>query len=255
MPGKQRIIIDFNKIYDSNSNGQFKIIENAGRDINHKLFVKIKFINTGTECIVRYDNVLSGEVYDEQFGIEFNKIFYSLNYGPYYITEYVGKRPIANRTKRFVSIRFLNTGFEYDVDLDAARFGNVKDYSLDHNEYGIKRKDFENNEIEYRKLIEKILKSRWNNIMARCYNKNDTCYSRYGAIGVSVCDYWKNFDNFLYSIQFIPNYSKFYDDPFNYQIDKDFLQQNIPIENRVYSPETCIFLTISENNKFRRNKK
>ncbi|MBR6289477.1 MAG: hypothetical protein IKR19_09080 [Acholeplasmatales bacterium] len=246
MSGKPRIQIDFNKIYESNSCGPFKIIENLGRDSNHRLFVKVKFINTGTERIVRYDRVQSGEIYDELFGIEFNRVFYSLNYGPYYIVDYAGKRPIAGRTKRFVSIRFLNTGFEYDVEIDSARFGNVKDYSLDPQECGIKKEDFDN-DIEYNEIIKKILKSRWTNIMARCYNPKDTTYYNYGALGVTVCEYWHTFNNFLESVVNIPYYTKFYHNPYKYHLDKDYLQQNIPVSQRVYSPQTCMFLSIIDN--------
>ena len=32
-----------------------------------------------------------------------------------------------------------------------------------------------------------------------------------------------------------------------YELDKDYLQQNIPIENRIYSPETCMFITKADN--------
>lgn len=61
MAGKPRIEIDYNTIYQSNSCGPFKIIENMGRDERSRLFVKVKFLETGTEKITRYDIAMDGE--------------------------------------------------------------------------------------------------------------------------------------------------------------------------------------------------
>lgn len=36
----------------------------------------------------------------------------------------------------------------------------------------------------------------WNNMIMRCEDKNIPLYERYGARGITVCDEWKNFDNF-----------------------------------------------------------
>lgn len=56
------------KVFHSNSFGDFKIIEHVGwtEDMKYRL-VKIKFIKTGTERIVRYDDAINGEVKDTTF--------------------------------------------------------------------------------------------------------------------------------------------------------------------------------------------
>ena len=36
----------------------------------------------------------------------------------------------------------------------------------------------------------------WNGIRMRCNNINDTCYSKYGGRGISICDKWLTFENF-----------------------------------------------------------
>ena len=78
----------------------------------------------------------------------------------------------------------------------------------------------------------------------RCYNKKDHNYIRYGAKGVKVCDRWHNFENFVNDIKYLPNYNLWNLYGGNiYDLDKDFLQQNIPVENRIYCPEGCCFLT------------
>lgn len=64
------------KIFHSNNYGDFKIIEDMGfadSDNNHKYrLVKIKFTNTGTERIVRYDDVSTGEVKDTYFNNKYD---------------------------------------------------------------------------------------------------------------------------------------------------------------------------------------
>lgn len=37
----------------------------------------------------------------------------------------------------------------------------------------------------------------WGRMVKRCYNKNDSSYSRYGGRGISVCKRWLIFENFL----------------------------------------------------------
>lgn len=38
----------------------------------------------------------------------------------------------------------------------------------------------------------------WNNMLARCYNKNNHKFPRYGARGIDVCDRWRHsFENFF----------------------------------------------------------
>lgn len=37
----------------------------------------------------------------------------------------------------------------------------------------------------------------WGNVLSRCTNPNVPAYDRYGARGVTVCDRWLTFENFL----------------------------------------------------------
>lgn len=39
--------------------------------------------------------------------------------------------------------------------------------------------------------------SSWKSMNGRCKNKNDPSYNRYGGRGISVCDRWNNFENFI----------------------------------------------------------
>lgn len=239
MAGKPRININYNKVYYSNSSGPFKIIENLGRDERSKLFVKIQFLETGTIKNIRYDLTMAGKVVDDLYNINFNKIYNSIYYGTFKIIKYIGRN---NESKRMVRIKFTNTGYENNVLLNFALSGRVKDYSLN-----FKNISKSISTIEYDEYILNILKNRWNSMMQRCYNSNDSKFSEYGALGITESERWKTFDNYISDIYLVKNFNKFYNYPNIYQLDKDYLQLNIPKSNRIYSTSTCIFLSIYDN--------
>lgn len=232
--------IDYNKIYQSKYCGPFKIIKDLGKLKNNTRYVLIRFIETGTEKATQYSNVNRGYINDPLHGIDFNKIYTSMYSGPFQIISYIGK---DKKSRRIVRIKFLNTGYEYNTRLEAVRNGTVKDNSLKYEE----RKIIANSEEQYMELIMLALQSRWRLMMKRCYDKNKDNYSDYGELGVTVCERWHNMNNFVLDCIHLPNFKKFYYNPELYQLDKDFLQQNIPKQQRIYSPETCIFLYYGDN--------
>ena len=83
--------------------------------------------------------------------------------------------------------------------------------------------------------------------MQRCYNPNDNHYPDYGKIGVTVCDRWKDVNNYISDVMLLENFNYFYNFPMYYHLDKDYHQQNIPKSQRIYGPGTCIFLSIYDN--------
>ena len=245
MAGRPQINdLDFDKIYHSNSYGDFKIIENCGRDERSRLYVKIKFLETGSEKIVRYDIAMAGRVRDEMSDIDFDKIYMSNYYGPFKSIAYLGRPDPKDKSKKVVRIRFLNTGYEYNVKLKVALSGMVKDKTISYHDRQISYEPFTQ---EYDNVISTILYGRWKGMMSRCYNPNDHNYPAYGEIGVSVDPYWHDFDNYIFSLPILPGYMNFYLEPEKYHLDKDYIQMNIPKEKRIYSPKTCMFLSMYDN--------
>lgn len=89
----------------------------------------------------------------------------------------------------------------------------------------------------------------WRNMINRCYSGNYPTYAN-----VTVCERWLVYANFLEDLPFIENYEWWLENP-NQRIamDKDLKQQGI--ENKVYSLETVMFVSASENSKEVRNRK
>ena len=128
--------------------------------------------------------------------------------------------------------------------MDNAIHHRVKDKSLANISH-----DFDPNRIpNYNEYIVGLLKMIYKHMMDRCYNNSINKFKNYGNIGICVCDRWKNdVNNFIYDCMNLPGYSKFYNRPYLYQLDKDYLQLNIPKSIRIYSPETCMFLYYQDN--------
>jgi hypothetical protein len=82
------------------------------------------------------------------------------------------------------------------------------------------------------------LYSIYNNIIARCYDTKAVNYGRYGGVGVTVCDEWKDdfvsFYNWCMANGWKPGL----------QIDKDIIGNSL-----IYSPNMCCIVTREENNQ------
>ena len=228
---------DFNKIYQSNSFGPYRILEYTER-VNSRKMVVIEFLETGCRKVVREEAAVVGAVKDDLYGIDFNKIYYSNLYGPFKIIQFAGRN---EEGRRLVRIQFLNTGNEKIITHKAAMLG----YAVDS---GALKDPLDptilDNQDAY---IYGLLKGVWKNMVSRCNNINDPQYKFYGALGVRVCDEWSNRDNFLISVRSVLQFDKYYNNPYGYQLDKDYLQQDIPKNLRIYSPQTCIFLSNQDN--------
>lgn len=87
----------------------------------------------------------------------------------------------------------------------------------------------------------------WQGIKRRCYNPNDSAYERYGGIGIVICAEWKNNPKAFYDWALSNGYEK------GLQIDKDRLSKELNVNPPMYSPETCEFVTPSQNSRSRKS--
>lgn len=86
----------------------------------------------------------------------------------------------------------------------------------------------------------------WKNVIQRCYNRKIHKYKPEYK-DKSVCEEWQNYANFKiwYDEHYVPDGNNQLD------LDKDLLVQG----NKVYSPETCVFLLHYQNTMFERSAK
>ena len=98
---------------------------------------------------------------------------------------------------------------------------------------GMEQGEYDSKSISY---------STWRHMLDRCYNKNEYRYKYYGLVGVGVCEEWKTYK--LFKEWFDENYYEVLNDKMN--LDKDILIKG----NKVYSPETCIFVPSKINKLF-----
>ena len=85
------------------------------------------------------------------------------------------------------------------------------------------------------------LYDRWRDMLRRCYDKDCKLYHVYGGSGVTVCDEWKYFPNFVRDIENKENCEKLKETHSNpkdrYELDKDLIKKG----NKIYCNEyTCI---------------
>jgi len=85
----------------------------------------------------------------------------------------------------------------------------------------------------------------WARMKYRCNNKNNSAYKWYGAKGTSVCKEWDDsFENFKkWALE--NGYKE------DLVLDKDILCGKHGIFPKIYSPDTCLWITVSENSKER----
>ena len=164
---------------------------------------------------------------------------YDGKYGKYQIIDEAG---YTGKDKNFV-VKFLNTGYVTEAGYNCIRHGNVKDKLVPTvSDIGFIGSDIVVTDEKYYTYYRS-----WSDMIDRCYNIFDPMYYAYGEIGVTVDPRWYNFTTFYNDCQLLPNYLKKQQYPDRYQLDKDYLQFDIPKEKRIYSRGTCIWISDIDN--------
>jgi hypothetical protein len=78
----------------------------------------------------------------------------------------------------------------------------------------------------------------WSHILTRCLNSNNKDYPRYGGRGITICERWMNFENFLEDMGIPPTDL--------HSIDRERVNGN-------YEPGNCRWATAKEQARNRRN--
>lgn len=86
----------------------------------------------------------------------------------------------SKRKARFGLYECIKCGNHFKAQIQEIKRGNVKSCGC-----------LKNNHTSHR------LYNTWNNMIHRCSNPKVNCYDKYGGAGITVCERWKNFNNFI----------------------------------------------------------
>lgn len=239
-----------NKIYKSNGFGNFEVFDDfiirrtktKGTSIRK---YRIKFLDTCYYSYAAISDIKKGCVRDLTYPIKdlLGKELNSTQDGKIIVLpEVLFNEKIKRNTYK---VKFLDTGNLRFFTKKEILTGKVKDL--------YKPRIFDVACIGKASKKENYkLYSIWYQMISRCYNKNHKRYKEYGGKGVTVSKEWHCFENFLntvidvenYNLEMISNTKK------GLNLDKDFLQLNK--ENKIYSKETCVFVTNIMNQRIRK---
>ena len=153
-------------------------------------------------------------------------------------------------TSLYVDIYFPYTDNYMCVPYKKLLSGNIKDRSINTIFDGLAKlgNDYDRY-MSIDKELTTVLYKRWKFMIYRCYKTDHKSAKSYSEKGVTVCDRWLNFSNFCYDAERLPGYTRQGVISGELTLDKDSKQTHI-YENRVYSQDTCVWLTRTEQQRY-----
>jgi hypothetical protein len=140
-------------------------------------------------------------------------------------------------------VKFTNSGYETKSSITTISNGLIRDY-LNPSIFGVGMLGYAS------KINNKIAYSKWYSMLDRCYNPAYVGYKFYGGNGITVCDRWFRFDYFLEDIPKIDGYNEELFLHKKLHLDKDIKQ--FDMEFKIYSLDTCMFVSQKENELYRK---
>lgn len=158
-------------------------------------------------------------------------VFVSDKYGEYTVVEY--SHSDRSYRKHYYVI-FTNTGYKEEFNANTIMNGKAIDY-MAPTVHGI-------GYLGARAKSNPRVSKTWRSMIRRCYGFHSSSHI---YRNVEVCDRWLNFQNFAEDYRHIDGYSEYEFENGKLVLDKDLKQ--IDEVNKVYSLETCAFISSSEN--------
>lgn len=200
--------------------------------LNESRLIKVN----GKSMYIRYFYLESKDNKNDYIG----KTFETKSFGKVLV---IGVCEKTEKKKKYL-IQFMDTLNYYKSDGGQLKKGQIRDV-YKKTVYGVGYLGDKN----YSNMAKET--SMWRDMISRCYNVKDQRYNSYGKIGMRVDERWHSLSTFLSDIKQLENYEKYVNSNRKYNLDKDKKQLNIPKEKRMYSKETCCFITAKENIKYR----
>lgn len=142
------------------------------------------------------------------------------------------------------------SGHYYRMVVGQCSCGVVKPYRLGQLTRGVAKscgcynREVQEKTLKKHGLTKHPLHVVWSGMIGRCYHTYYRHYHRYGGAGITVCNEWRNSFQSFYDWAISNGWKR------GLQLDKDIKSEK---ENKVYSPETCCFVTATENMQYRTN--
>lgn len=214
------------------------VLKNWKKLYKDKIYV-VEFLKTKNKYLTNPKSLKNNTIRDSEMlnlNIKIGDRFYTTSYGGYVISNIL--KDYRNRTiyecefDEYNNIKFKKLAYKKEIiskNIKNLYFPNIcgVGYIGEINNY------------------DKNIYAIWQQMIHRCYNKNHKSYKTYGGVGISICKEWHNFTNFHKDYINLPNYIK----GIRQDLDKDVLQQGVKCYNKVYSKNTCMLISPSDNSK------
>jgi hypothetical protein len=139
----------------------------------------------------------------------------------------------VNGIKRKRALFKCDCGSIKDYDFSAVKTGHTKNCKECGNNLRAKSKTKHG-------MSKDILYKKWSDMKKRCYNKNVDRYNQYGALGIKVCNEWKNSFESFYNWSLENGYKK----------GLSLERQNV---NGNYEPLNCIYISLRNQHFNKKN--
>ena len=216
----------------------FEILEKFTKD-KYRHYCKIRFLDSGNIRNSREEHIKDGRVRNvKEVNLKIGDILSTNFNGDVEILE---KLPLIDFEK-FYKVKFLNTGY-IDIFRGAQILkGNIRDLFLKKRcNIGYIGKS----SLKISKELRKSIHLRWSKMMAKCYDVKDIDYNRYGGKGIKTSEEWLCFSTYLEDVLKLENFNEEKVINGTLQLDKDLKSDD---NNKIYSKDTCCWLTAKENN-------
>ena len=165
--------------------------------------------------------MLEKELKKKLEGVPVKEIIHTENYGDVIVYDDYSREDYK------YSVEFKNTGYIIRAVPTEVRRNGIKDKLYKHM-LGVACIGYASMRDNYEAYLS------WRHMIRKCYNPNYKAYSRYGALGYTVCDRWLRFDEFL------KDYEK-YDKPIassHLNIKPELVKAGV----KLFSPENCTLI-------------
>ena len=207
-------ILDFQK-------GKSKILIQFLNSKNTYLVEKIQIEKGCIEDYIEKENILLKKEFPQNCGDILRILYKEKEYNHHYKEYYYRVKFKINNYETFASLRDIKIGSvnnPYVPNICGVGFIGEEKYNYN---------------------INKFIYSKWLDMIHRCYDYKRERYSVYGEKGVTVCEEWHNFSNYL---KWIKENSIWNTNNYDLMCDKDILANVNHLENKIYSPETCLLI-------------